>query len=526
MARELESAVLHMGPRHLWQAAYAPPKHPVIAIIGGYKTGKSTWFNHLAGREVAATDVLPCTDRLGSYFFELDPEERRWRFLDGPLEPGDGPPDRSSATGVLVEIVDTPGIGSLEEAHRWDPTELRRCHVVVMVHTAVQGVRADERELLQRLLLEKASRIYLLFTRSDEIDDPAAAPELLGSVVQRGVLEAGGIAGICVSGRYGDEFRLHGDRLDEKLADEVLLGYESNRTRLAMFHLDQLAKSWDEAWDRHLANLNDTLQTSRTEHKRFGNTLELVHERLSMTPDYLGCQARVETVEAAVRVADRIERSRRKEQPEAGSVSVEPRKDEQRGERGATTELLVEAGRALLDGRIRTLRSAVANDQSAPVALADLLGQLDTEALRDAIHQQFVGHFRTLQRFVEDKTGPVGTHDPDTAVDQWAAEATSIWLEIAEQTARDGTVAPEAPRSDLAACFGRAEKLFNGRCRSMGYASGLVSELGQLTDKSREATRDAERAIAEARERRTAFEEELTRIKAEVGSPNRAGGTD
>ncbi len=177
-----------------------------VAVFGRFKAGKSSFLNHLTGRDVLPIGVVPLTaviTRLRS-----GPAEKvTVRFLNGsaktiPLEEiglyvgeNENPNNQKQVASVEVELpalklleplefVDTPGLGSAfthnnETTFQWLP----------YVGAALVAVSCDaplsERDLaLLDELRRHTPKIVLLLTKADLLNEPQRA-EVLAFVQQQ-----------------------------------------------------------------------------------------------------------------------------------------------------------------------------------------------------------------------------------------------------------------------------------------------------------------------------------------------------
>jgi GTP-binding protein EngB required for normal cell division len=171
-----------------------------VAVFGRFKAGKSSFLNHLAGRDVLPVGVVPLTAVITRLRF--GPVERaEVRFLDGRPEvipvteiglfvgENENPENRKQVASVEVELpalaalaplqfVDTPGLGSAfthntEVAMKWLPN----------VGAAVVAVSSDaplsERDLaLVEELHHHTPKIVLLLTKADLLTEAQRAEVL------------------------------------------------------------------------------------------------------------------------------------------------------------------------------------------------------------------------------------------------------------------------------------------------------------------------------------------------------------
>ncbi len=168
-----------------------------VAVFGRFKAGKSSFLNHLAGRNVLPIGVVPLTAVMTRLRFG-ETDRAQVRFLNGTTEtisPGDigryvgeneNPNNQKQVAAVEVELselkplaplqfVDTPGLGSAlihntEVALNWLPN----------VGAALVAVSADaplsERDLeLLGELRHHTPKIVLLLTKADLLTEPQRA---------------------------------------------------------------------------------------------------------------------------------------------------------------------------------------------------------------------------------------------------------------------------------------------------------------------------------------------------------------
>jgi GTP-binding protein EngB required for normal cell division/putative methionine-R-sulfoxide reductase with GAF domain len=171
-----------------------------VAVFGRFKAGKSSFLNHLTGRDVLPIGVVPLTAVITRLRF--GPVERATvKYLDGtagkiPMEEihcfvgeNENPDNRKKVASVEVELpelgpfaplqlVDTPGLGSAfthntETALNWLPN----------VGTALVAVSSDaplsERDLaLLDELRRHTPKIVLLLTKADLLNETQRAEVL------------------------------------------------------------------------------------------------------------------------------------------------------------------------------------------------------------------------------------------------------------------------------------------------------------------------------------------------------------
>jgi GTP-binding protein EngB required for normal cell division len=177
-----------------------------VAVFGRFKAGKSSFLNHLAGRDVLPIGVVPLTAVITRLRFG-EADRAQVRFLNGTTEtipPGDigryvgeseNPNNQQQVAAVEVELpelkplaplqfVDTPGLGSAfahntEVALNWLPN----------VGAALVAVSADaplsERDLeLLGELRRHTPKIVLLLTKADLLTEPQRA-EVMAFVAEQ-----------------------------------------------------------------------------------------------------------------------------------------------------------------------------------------------------------------------------------------------------------------------------------------------------------------------------------------------------
>ncbi len=171
-----------------------------VAVFGRFKAGKSSFLNHLAGRNVLPIGVVPLTAVITRLHY--GPEEKAdVHFLDGRVETipvsdiglfvgeNENPGNRKQVAAVEVELpelkpfaplqfVDTPGLGSAfahntEVALNWLPN----------VGAAIVAVSSDaplsERDLaLLDELRQHTPKIVLLLTKADLLTEAERAEVL------------------------------------------------------------------------------------------------------------------------------------------------------------------------------------------------------------------------------------------------------------------------------------------------------------------------------------------------------------
>ncbi|MCC7536879.1 MAG: dynamin family protein [Deltaproteobacteria bacterium] len=209
----------------------------LVAVMGEFNAGKSTFINALVGADVAPMGILPTTATLNVL---RDGVERRVRVVrrDGSTRDGDfaalrailGDAEAEGRSVARVEILapidvlrrvwilDTPGLNALDAEHRaLAERAMEEADVVLWIFDAGQAGKDTERRALDKL---HAARVPVLpvLNKADRLDEnelaevvARAAPELLAISGRDGPSEL-----TIVSARLALEGRLKGD--DEKLA--------------------------------------------------------------------------------------------------------------------------------------------------------------------------------------------------------------------------------------------------------------------------------------------------------------------
>jgi GTP-binding protein EngB required for normal cell division len=177
-----------------------------VAVLGRFKAGKSSFLNHLAGRDVLPIGVLPLTAAITR--LRYGPMEKIVvRFLNGSAEaipPEDigayvgenhNPNNQKQVASVEVELpalklleplefVDTPGLGSAfahntETTFQWLPN----VGAALVALSCESPLSEHDLELLEELR-RHTPKIVLLLTKADLLDEPQRA-EVLAFVEQQ-----------------------------------------------------------------------------------------------------------------------------------------------------------------------------------------------------------------------------------------------------------------------------------------------------------------------------------------------------
>jgi small GTP-binding protein len=172
----------------------------VVAVVGEFKRGKSTFINALLGSEVFPVGAVPVTAVVTTAAFGPVPRAEV-TFEDGTsrmigidelpsfVTEGKNPGNRLDVAHVVVEhpaaplaagvrLVDTPGVGSIHH-HNTDTTKrfLSEVDAAVFVTAADQPVSHTERLFLEEVR-DHAARMFFVLNKID-ILQPADAAEVL-----------------------------------------------------------------------------------------------------------------------------------------------------------------------------------------------------------------------------------------------------------------------------------------------------------------------------------------------------------
>lgn len=169
----------------------------VLAVLGKAKRGKSTLINALLGRRddlAAPIDKLPASSAI-SCFRWAEAEEILVQFRDGRCQPiqldqvrdyvtEESNPENAKGVDLVdvrgpfpgldrdVELVDTPGAGSLHEHHdALLRTFIPQADAVIFLVTARMPLDQDELELLRQIKAAEIRKVFLAINRIDESDE-------------------------------------------------------------------------------------------------------------------------------------------------------------------------------------------------------------------------------------------------------------------------------------------------------------------------------------------------------------------
>lgn len=172
----------------------------VVAVLGEFKRGKSTFINALVGAELLPMGAVPLTSVVTSVVgganpraevayrdgtrTEIDPRDL-FRYVTEKHNPGnvlgvDQVVVEHPVAGLSegVELVDTPGVGSIH-GHNTETTRsfLSRVDVAIFVTSAEQPVSEAERAFLKEVRSE-AERMFFVLNKVDLLDPDDAAEVL------------------------------------------------------------------------------------------------------------------------------------------------------------------------------------------------------------------------------------------------------------------------------------------------------------------------------------------------------------
>ncbi len=180
-------------------AAEALDRPLLVAVMGEFNAGKSSFVNALAGANVAPTGVTPTTATVNVLRYGAEPAARVVAHDGGtrPLAAADVArfltglrPDEARAIRMVeiflpvetlrrVEIVDTPGLNSiLAEHERVTRDFLQEADAIVWVFAIGQAAKATERAALE-LAHDAGKRVLGVLNKVDRADDAE-----IGAVVE------------------------------------------------------------------------------------------------------------------------------------------------------------------------------------------------------------------------------------------------------------------------------------------------------------------------------------------------------
>jgi len=237
-----------------------------VAVAGRFNAGKSSFLNHLIGRNLLPVGVIPVTAVI-TEIVHGSKEKASVHFLDGRIESvaiddirrfigeGENPENVKGVSRVTVELpelepfrglrfVDMPGLESslthsTEASVRWLPN----------VALALAAISADtpfsrhDLDLLKRLR-EYTPSISILMTKADILDDAECA-EALGFIrdqLTRAFIAAPEIFPYSV--RPGFEHLR--TRLKKRLMRRTLSGFERHRNVILRHKLETLLRECEE----------------------------------------------------------------------------------------------------------------------------------------------------------------------------------------------------------------------------------------------------------------------------------------
>lgn len=181
-----------------------------VAVVGEFKTGKSSFVNALLGVDVLPTDILPTTATLNRISFGLPPSVAI-RFRDGREEtiPFDDLKDyvtkltpeaeelsKTIREAVIrypspycqnnVDVYDTPGLNDDETMTRVTLSVLPETDAAVLIISAQAPFSEYTRQFLENhLLVSDLGRVIFVVTRLDQLNNPTDADRILATIEQR-----------------------------------------------------------------------------------------------------------------------------------------------------------------------------------------------------------------------------------------------------------------------------------------------------------------------------------------------------
>ncbi len=134
----------------------------IVAVIGEFNSGKSTFINALLGERLLPMGITPTTEYIELIRWGEQPTYKPTMRPDGIRQwthPNTG--------GVGIAIVDTPGTGSVFEKHeKTAKTFLHRSDLVIFVMNAKQAFAENERIYLA-LVQQYAKKVIIVLNQTD-----------------------------------------------------------------------------------------------------------------------------------------------------------------------------------------------------------------------------------------------------------------------------------------------------------------------------------------------------------------------
>jgi GTPase Era involved in 16S rRNA processing len=180
-----------------------------VAVVGEFKTGKSTFVNALLGVDVVPTDVIPATATLNRITFGLDSsieviykdghkdrvafdELERYvtkeHVTEDLLASVDEVVVHHHAPYLLnnVDVIDTPGLNDEDAMTSVTLSVLPRADAAILVISAMAPLSEYTRDFLEnKLLSADLGRVLFLVNRIGQLGDPGEAGKLLAHVEKR-----------------------------------------------------------------------------------------------------------------------------------------------------------------------------------------------------------------------------------------------------------------------------------------------------------------------------------------------------
>ena len=303
----------------------------VVAVLGRFKAGKSSFLNQLAGRGVLPTGVVPVTAvvtelRCGPRV-KATVHYRDGRAVEIPLEQAGGyiaekenPENIKNAGRIAIELpelrrlrglklVDTPGLESaLAHNTRTSLEWLPNAGLALVAISVDQPLSERDLDLLKRLY-RHTPKIGILLTKADLLSERELAEvmEFVRSQIAKHLAESPRIFPYSTKAGYE---RLRGE-LESALLDETLRGFEQARAAIAARKADTLLR---EASDYlALALKSAELVESEREalqHAAVGGTeaIEQVRITIHLAVQNAAAQARAQVSEILEKHQNEIER--------------------------------------------------------------------------------------------------------------------------------------------------------------------------------------------------------------------------
>lgn len=231
-----------------------------VAVFGRFKTGKSSFINHLAGRDVLPVEVIPVTAVVTEV--QYGPQERvEVRFLDGHSEfvpvdrirdfvsESENPENTRKVAFVRVELpsleryrgirlVDTPGMESIFEHNTAASLDwLPNAGLALIAVSADCPLSQSDMEFIRKIS-RYTPRVFLLLTKVDLLNDMQRGQvvEFVGQQLERYLGTSIPVMQYSIRSGFDE---LH-SRLDHELLPELIQTAGSEHAAILRHKLQSL----------------------------------------------------------------------------------------------------------------------------------------------------------------------------------------------------------------------------------------------------------------------------------------------